>query len=97
MAGARLMAGEKLSYSQAALAALNAGCDMVLLCNQSLDGGAEIDQLIDGLTEAQLKGQWQMAEASAYRRHALLPRSASPSWDDLMLQADYMHALTLIP
>ena len=97
MAGARLMDGQTLSYTGAALAALNAGCDMVLLCNQSLDGGAELDQLIDGLTEAQLKGQWQMQEASAYRCQALLPRSPSPSWDELMVQPDYMHALALIP
>ena len=97
MAGARLMDGQTLTYTGAALAALNAGCDIVLLCNQSLDGGAEIEQLIDGLTEAHLKGQWQMQEASAYRCQALLPRSPSPSWDELMVQPDYMHALTLIP
>jgi len=97
MTGARWMEGKTLSFTEAALAALNAGCDGVLLCNQSLDGGVEIDRLIDGLTEAQLKGQWQMQEASAYRCQALLPRSASPSWDELMVQPDYMHALTLIP
>ena len=97
MTGARLIDGQTLSYSQAALAALNAGCDMVLLCNQSLDGGAELDQLIDGLTQAQLKGEWQMQEDSAYRHHALLPRSPGPLWDELMVQPDYMHALALIP
>ena len=36
MAGARLLDGEPVSYTQAAVAALNAGCDLVLLCNQSL-------------------------------------------------------------
>jgi len=43
----------------AALAALNAGCDMVLLCNQSLDGGAAVDALLEGLAAAQRDGRWQ--------------------------------------
>jgi beta-N-acetylhexosaminidase len=97
MAGARLIDGVEVSYTQAAVAALNAGCDMVLLCNQSLDGGAAVDALIDGLTEAQLKGGWQPSEASEERRLALLPRSATPDWDALMVQPDYMHALGLLP
>jgi beta-N-acetylhexosaminidase len=97
MAGARLIDGRQVSYTQAAVAALNAGCDMVLLCNQSIDGGAALDELIDGLTEAQLKGGWQAMEASEERRRALLPRSAAPHWDELMVQHDYMHALSLLP
>ena len=97
MAGARLIDGEEVSYTQAAVAALNAGCDMVLLCNQSIDGGAAVDELIAGLTEAQLKGGWQPLEASAERCRALLPRTGAPAWDDLMVQQDYMHALALLP
>ena len=101
MAGARLLDGQPVSYTQAAVAALQAGCDLVLLCNQSLasseSGGAAVDALIDGLTEAQLKGGWQPQEASEARRLALLPRSPAPQWDDLMVQPDYMHALSLIP
>ena len=27
----------------------SAGCDLVLLCNQSIDGGAAVDELLDGL------------------------------------------------
>ncbi|WP_296444947.1 beta-N-acetylhexosaminidase [Rhodoferax sp. UBA5149] len=97
MAGARLIDGQQVSYTQAAVAALNAGCDMVLLCNQSLDGGQAVDALIDGLTEAQLKGGWQPLEASEEHRRALLPRGASPEWDALMVQSAYMQALGLIP
>ena len=97
MAGARLLDGQQVTYAQAAVAALNAGCDMVLLCNQSVDGGAAVDALIDGMTEAQVKGQWQPSEASEERRLALLPRAAALAWDDLMVQQDYMHALSLIP
>ena len=97
MAGARLLDGAEVTYTQAAVAALAAGCDMVLLCNQSLDGGAAVDGLIAGLTEAQVKGLWQPQEASEERRQALLPRSPAPEWDALMVQPDYMHALTLVP
>ena len=39
MAGARWLDGKEVSHTQAAVAALNAGCDMVLLCNQSLASG----------------------------------------------------------
>ena len=97
MAGARLIDGERVSYTQAAVAALNAGCDMVLLCNQSLDGGQAVDELMDGLTEAQLKGGWQPMEASEARRLSLLPQSPATDWDELMVHSAYMQALTLLP
>ena len=97
MAGARLLDGLAVTYTQAVVAALEAGCDMVLLCNQSLDGGEAVDELIAGLTEAQVKGLWQPQERSEERRQALLPRSPAPEWDALMVQPDYMHALTLVP
>jgi beta-N-acetylhexosaminidase len=97
MAGARLIDGQEVSYTEAAVAALNAGCDMVLLCNQSLDGGAAVDELIDGLTEAQLKGGWQASDVSEVRRRALLPQTPAPHWDALMVRQDYMHALSLLP
>ncbi len=97
MAGARALDGEPVSHAQAAVAALNAGCDLVLLCNQSSDGGAVLDALISGLTEAQLKEQWQPWEGSEERRLALLPRGPALAWDDLMVQPDYMHALGLLP
>ena len=97
MAGARLIDGEQVSYAQAAVVALNAGCDMVLLCNQSVDGGQAVDALIDGMTEAQIKGTWQPVEASEERRLALLPTVPTPDWDALMVQSNYMQALSLIP
>ena len=97
MAGARLLDGKEVSFTEAAVAALRAGCDMVLLCNQSLNGGQAVDALIDGMTEAQVKGDWIPQEASEARRLALLPRVAAPDWDSLMVQPEYMHALDLIP
>lgn len=97
MAAARLLDGQQVSYTQAAVAALNAGCDMVLLCNQSVDGGEAVDELISGLTEAQLKGAWQALDASEERRLKLLPMVPATDWDALMVQPDYMHAMDLIP
>ncbi len=97
MAGARLIDGREVSYTEAAVTALNAGCDMVLLCNQSLDGGAAVDELLAGMTEAQLKGEWEPLEASEARRLALLPAKPALPWDELMVEPAYMHALGLIP
>jgi len=100
MAGARVLEGRALSYTEAALAALTAGCDMVLLCNQSLapaDGTAPIDELIAGLTEAQLRGSWHPDARSETRRRALLPRFAAPGWEDLTLSRDYQRALQTLP
>jgi beta-N-acetylhexosaminidase len=77
--------------------ALNAGCDMVLLCNQSMDGGEAVDELIDGMVEAVVKGQWLPCEASDLRRLALLPATPAPEWDALMVQPQYMQALSLLP
>ncbi|BCO26579.1 beta-hexosaminidase [Rhodoferax lithotrophicus] len=97
MAGARMLDGQAVSTTQAAIAALNAGCDMVLLCNQSLGDGLEVDTLINGLTEAQLKGEWQAQDDSEIRRRALLPRSPATTWDALMVQPAYMQALDQLP
>ncbi|OOG38422.1 beta-N-acetylhexosaminidase [Polaromonas sp. A23] len=97
MAGARLIDGKEVSYTEAAVTALNAGCDMVLLCNQSVDGGKAVDELLDGMTQAQLRQQWEALEASEERRRDLLPTTAAIAWDDLMLHPAYMHALGLVP
>jgi beta-N-acetylhexosaminidase len=70
---------------------------MVLLCNQSLDGGAAVDELLEGMTRAQVKGQWEPLESSEERRLVLLPTKPAVAWDDLMLEPAYMHALGLVP
>ncbi len=97
MAGARLIDGQEVSYAQAAVAALNAGCDMVLLCNQSVDGGEAVDALINGLAQAQLTGVWRPVGASEERRLALLPQLPATPWDALMTSPTYMQALGLLP
>ena len=94
MAAARRVGGVELSDADATLAALQAGCDLTLLCNQSVvDEGAAIDKLLERMTEALLKGDWQASESAELRRLALLPASAPLQWDDLMVQPAYMHAL----
>ena len=97
MAGARMLDGKELSYTEAAIAALNAGCDMVLLCNQSLGEGEAVDELLAGLTQGQLKQSWEALESSELRRIDLLPVTPAIAWDDLMLHPAYMHAMGLIP
>jgi beta-N-acetylhexosaminidase len=97
MEAARLIDGKRVSYTQAAVTALNAGCDMVLLCNQSVDGGEAVDELINGMVEELVKRHWEPSEASDLRRLALLPTSPAPVWDALMVQPAYMQALSLMP
>ncbi|WP_101049837.1 beta-N-acetylhexosaminidase [Macromonas nakdongensis] len=98
MAGARQIEGRAVSHTEATLAALHAGCDLVLLCNQSLvDKGAPIDDLIDGVSEAVLSGRWHPNAASEQRRQDLLPQGYPLPWDELMVDARYMHALSLLP
>lgn len=93
MAGARQLDRRELSYGEAAVAALQAGCDMVLLCNQSVDGGAAVDALLDDLTAAASTGRWTASAAAESRRTALLPATAPLPWDELMHASAYRHAL----
>ncbi len=97
MAGARIIDGKEVSYTQAAVTALNAGCDMVLLCNQSVGEGKAVEELLDGMAEALLKGHWEALESSEMRRLDLLPTTPGQDWDSLMLQPAYMHAMGLLP
>ena len=97
MEAARLIDNKRVSYTEAAVTALNAGCDMVLLCNQSVDGGEAVDELISGMVEALVKEQWLPCEASDLRRLALLPATPAPDWNSLMVQPSYMQALSLLP
>ena len=97
MEGARRLDGQLVSYTDAAVAALAAGCDLVLLCNQSVGDGSAMDELIAGLEQAQAQGRWQPSVDSESRRLALLPETLPQPWDELMLQPAYMQALDLLP
>jgi len=97
MAGARQIDGAELTYVEAAALALGAGCDLVLLCNQSVDGGAAVDALLDGLLESESRGEWQFDPDSEARRLDLLPQTAPITWDDLMHRPSYQRALERLP
>jgi beta-N-acetylhexosaminidase len=97
MAGARMIQGREVSFAQAGMAALNAGCDLVLLCNQSLGDGHAVDAMLDGLAEELLKHHWIASEASEIRRQALLPKNSPLAWDALMTDPAYVRALDLLP
>ena len=96
MEGARRINGQVISYTDAALEALNAGCDMVLLCNQSLGLGEHVDELLTGMEAAERSGRWQPNADSESRRLALLPEVPPQVWDELMVQPAYMQALDLL-
>ncbi len=93
------MEGAKVAGStlDGALGALAAGCDMVLLCNQSVDGGQAVDALIDGLAKAAADGRWRPDGDSEARRLALLPLTPPLPWDELMHEPAYQHALEKLP
>jgi len=94
MEGARV-AGNAV---EGGIAALNAGCDLVLLCNQSkVDGGRPVDALLDGLQQALEQGRWQADPHSETRRLELLPQSTPLPWDELMHQPTYQNALERLP
>ena len=101
MEGARHIGGQTVSYTEAALVALKAGCDMVLLCNQSTPssegGGQAVDDLLDGLWQAKQEKRWQASDASEWRRRRLLPSSPALDWSELMTDPHYMAALDALP
>ena len=98
MEGARVIDGAPVSYTAAALAALHAGCDAVLLCNQSVGDGQPVDALLAGLAAAQTAGRWQPSASSAQRMARLRPTApAAQDWAALQHDARYQQALRLLP
>jgi len=97
MEGARHLEGGELSYAEAASVALNAGCDLVLLCNQSVDGGQAVDELLAGLQQAAASGRWLPDPDSELRRQQLLPQTPPLPWDELMHDPVYQRALERLP
>jgi beta-N-acetylhexosaminidase len=97
MAGARRVGGVEVTHAEAAALALTAGCDMVLLCNQSLDGGGALDALLDGLLDAAAHGHWQPDPEGESRRLDLLPQTTPIVWDELMHSPAYQRSLERLP
>ncbi|MDM0104751.1 beta-N-acetylhexosaminidase [Variovorax sp. J22R24] len=97
MEAARRAQGELLSYTDAALAALGAGCDLALLCNQSVGEGAALDELLDGFAAAQRSGRWVPNAASELRRRSLLPCAPASDWAALQQSPVYRCAIGMLP
>ena len=101
MQGAREIDGQPCSFAQAAVQALNAGCDLLLLCNQSVVAkGAKandtLEHFLAELTRALLRGEWVASEESELRRRALLGVGAPKAWWDLVREPRYIQALELL-
>jgi beta-N-acetylhexosaminidase len=92
MEAARRIQGELLSYTDAALAALDAGCDLAMLCNQSIGESAVLDEVLEGFAAARRDGRWKAEGAREARRRSLLPRGEPLAWDDLMREPAYRQA-----
>ncbi|MGJ7532441.1 MULTISPECIES: beta-N-acetylhexosaminidase [unclassified Variovorax] len=92
MEAGRYIDGRLLSFTDAALAALDAGCDMALLCNQSIGEGRLLDDFLEGFEAAARAGRWQPDASSEARRQALLPQGAAPDWPTLVTSRGYRDA-----
>ena len=97
MEGARHLEGGQLSYTEAATLALHAGCDMVLLCNQSMGKGEAVDELLAGLQAAAAEHRWHPDPDSETRRSALLSQTPPMTWEELMHDPVYQRALERLP
>ena len=87
MEAGRYIDGRLLSYTDAALAALEAGCDLAMLCNQSIDDGRPLDELLNGFGAAAREGRWQPDSRSEARRRTLLPPSEPAAESGAVMQS----------
>lgn len=96
MEAGRYIDGTLLSYTEAVLAALGAGCDLAMVCNQSVGDGAPLDELLEGLGAAAAAGRWQGQAPSKMRRQALLPQAPVLDWSALTASMAYRSAKGLL-
>jgi beta-N-acetylhexosaminidase len=100
MAGARQVQGREISATQAVLAALQAGCDMALLCNQSLvgkSGDSPLDTVLAELSLAQDTGLYKPEANSHARRLALLSKVPPLAWEGMLQSLAYQRAVAALP
>jgi beta-N-acetylhexosaminidase len=100
MEAARRLDGRIIEPAEAAKAALDAGCDMVLLCNQSLEGGAVLDTALQALGHADSSAQRSVSAArsteSMSRRRRLMPAGTALGWADLKASPSFARAERLL-
>ena len=92
MAGARRVQDQELTATEAIIAALGAGCDLVLLCNQSLAGSTLLDEVLTELESAAGRSQWRADGAGAERRRSLFPVGEPLDWASLQRAPRYQLA-----
>jgi beta-N-acetylhexosaminidase len=73
------------TLAEAATAALAAGCDMVLICNQPEEAGKVLEQL-----------RYSPAKASEQRIRQMRPRGKALRWSKLQNQPEYLAARELV-
>lgn len=73
------------TLTEASAAALEAGVDMVLICNQPEEAGKVLEAL-----------RFTQSEASKRRLEQMRPRGGALSWDELMVEPQYQQAKTLL-
>jgi beta-N-acetylhexosaminidase len=73
------------TLADAALAALTAGCDMVLICNQPEEAEKVLERL-----------QFTQTKASQTRMRRMRPRGKPWRWNRLMEQVEYQQACSLV-
>lgn len=104
MAAARQVYGKTITPLQAVRAALHAGCDLALLCNQSVVAdGAPLDTVLEGLmqTRSRATAAWPWPDAarcaaSEQRRRALLPLGPALDWPALQSDHRYQQSRQLL-
>ncbi|MDH6169710.1 beta-N-acetylhexosaminidase [Variovorax boronicumulans] len=92
MEAGRYIDGKLLSYADAALAALEAGCDLALLCNQSMGDGQSLDGLLADFDAAKAARRWLPDADSEKRRRALLPSEVATDWPAIVASHGYRDA-----
>ena len=97
MEAARQLGGAPLSFTDAALAALKAGCDLALICNQSVGKSRELDDVLEAFEAALRDKRFLPSAESEKRRRALLPNTASLPWGELVASPLYRRARALLP
>lgn len=95
MEAGRYIAGRQLGFAEAALEALAAGCDLALLCNQSLQPQL-LDDFLAAMERAAASGALAADAAREARRRALLPTAPALDWEALQASPRYRHALGLL-